>query len=471
MDEAHCDVLVIGAGPAGSACASVLASAGLAVTLVDQHHFPRDKVCGDALIPDAIAALRRLGLLDRVMAEACRPAQVRCVAPSGRHADFDAALAVLPRRRLDALLLEEAIGRGARFLPGLRFVGTVEARQGEAGGAGEVQAGKAQASKAQASKAQASEAQAGEARASEARAREALVQGGYFQQGTHPVAIRAYYTVLATGASAAALHAAGMMTRRAASAMAARIYVQVEKAQDDHAGGALTGALQVVWRKDLSPGYGWIFPGPQGIFNLGVGTFQDHRRAGRERPNLRTMLDTFLAQNRGAQRLLEKGRVLGPLKGAPLRSTLGGARWWRPGLLVCGEAAGSTYDFTGEGIGKALETGMLAAQSLLAGLKDCAPAGAAFEKSAGRVGDRWHADDPGALYAHELAQLRARFALYERGNLINRKPWIAEVLVRLAQASPRLRAQMGLLLEERITPDALLSASGLVRLMWARDVA
>ncbi|NWG76564.1 MAG: FAD-dependent monooxygenase, partial [Rubrivivax sp.] len=53
-----CDVLVIGAGPAGSACAQALAEGGVDVVLADQHVFPRDKVCGDGLIPDAHAALK-----------------------------------------------------------------------------------------------------------------------------------------------------------------------------------------------------------------------------------------------------------------------------------------------------------------------------------------------------------------------------------------------------------------------------
>jgi 2-polyprenyl-6-methoxyphenol hydroxylase-like FAD-dependent oxidoreductase len=65
-----CDVIVVGAGPAGSACAQMLARGGLHRVLVDQHDFPRDKVCGDGLIPDAHAALRRLGVHDEVMAQA-----------------------------------------------------------------------------------------------------------------------------------------------------------------------------------------------------------------------------------------------------------------------------------------------------------------------------------------------------------------------------------------------------------------
>lgn len=56
------NVLVIGAGPAGSAAAWALARAGLRVALVDQQSIPRDKVCGDALIPDALGAIDDMGL-------------------------------------------------------------------------------------------------------------------------------------------------------------------------------------------------------------------------------------------------------------------------------------------------------------------------------------------------------------------------------------------------------------------------
>ncbi len=60
-DKPGCEVLIIGAGPAGSACARTLARAGLSVLLVDQHPPGRDKTCGDGLIPDAHKALARLG--------------------------------------------------------------------------------------------------------------------------------------------------------------------------------------------------------------------------------------------------------------------------------------------------------------------------------------------------------------------------------------------------------------------------
>ena len=72
---AACQVLIIGAGPAGSAAARWLARAGLDVVMVDQHPLGRDKVCGDGLIPDAHQALERLGLLDRRTSRAASAAR------------------------------------------------------------------------------------------------------------------------------------------------------------------------------------------------------------------------------------------------------------------------------------------------------------------------------------------------------------------------------------------------------------
>ena len=83
--------------------------------------------------------------------------------------------------------------------------------------------------------------------------------------------------------------------------------------------------------------------------------------------NLREVMQDFTRIYAPARELMAGGTPLGPMKGAPLRCTLEGARYTRPGLMVIGEAAGSTYSFSGEGIGKALETGILAAEAVVDG--------------------------------------------------------------------------------------------------------
>src|SRR6185295_2388314 len=117
---------IVGAGPAGSAAAIMLARAGLDVVLVDQHSFPRDKVCGDGLIPDAHNALRKLGLLDAVMALAQPSSHVGCIGPRGGRVDVPGTLAVLPRRELDLILCRGAAHAGARMFAPLRFAAPIE---------------------------------------------------------------------------------------------------------------------------------------------------------------------------------------------------------------------------------------------------------------------------------------------------------------------------------------------------------
>ena len=111
----HCEVLVVGAGPAGSACAQVLCQAGVQTLLVDAADFPRDKTCGDGLIPDAHAAFERLGVYEEVMAQAQTIGCVRCVGPTGRHVDIPGTLAVLPRMALDHILVRAAQRAGAQL--------------------------------------------------------------------------------------------------------------------------------------------------------------------------------------------------------------------------------------------------------------------------------------------------------------------------------------------------------------------
>lgn len=394
-----CDVLVVGAGPAGSAAAITLARAGLDVVLVDAQAFPRDKVCGDGLIPDAHQALRKLGVLDEVMREAQASRHVRCVGPRGGRVDVPGTLAVLPRKQLDMILCRAAVAAGARMHAPLRFVAPIEA--------------------------------------------DGAVVGATLEHGGATRALRARWLVLASGAVPQALIAAGMSTRQTPSGVALRGYVKND---------AMVGRidkLDIVWHRALAPGYGWIFPCRDGVFNVGVGISDSHSVArgdklAKRELNLRHMMEAFQRVYAPARELMQGGTLLGPMKGAPLRCTLWGARYTRPGLLVAGEAAGSTYSFTGEGIGKAMETGMLAAEAVLA-----------------------HRDDDAAARAHYEAQLQTlkpRFDLYERANRVNRHPWLADLVIWRAARSDSVLRRMAGVLNETSNPGNLVSAKGLLRL-------
>jgi len=405
----RCDVLVVGAGPAGSACAQWLARAGVDVVLVDQHDFPRDKTCGDGLIPDAHHALARLGVLDEVMAVARQLSAMSCIGPRGGRVDVPGTLAMLPRRELDDIVCRAAVRAGAKLHTPWRFEAPLQ--DGE------------------------------------------LVVGARLKQGEQHAEVRARWVVLATGAGVQAIEAAGMCTRRAPSGFALRAYVRndamVERIR----------TLEVVWDKRTAPGYGWIFPAPGGLFNIGVGIGNTNAAADRTTAkmkdvNLRRVFDTFCEFYEPARELMRTGTMEGGLKGAPLRFSLDGARYSRPGLLVTGEAAGSTYAFTGEGIGKAFETGLMAAEALLGG---------GGKGEAVPAGDAPHVR---GAYAAALAALKPRFDLYDRANQINAHPWLADLVIWRARRSPRLLRKMSGVLEETSNPGNLVSLRGLWKVFF-----
>ncbi|MGZ5236380.1 MAG: NAD(P)/FAD-dependent oxidoreductase [Caldimonas sp.] len=417
----QCDVLVVGAGPAGSAAAQLLARAGRDVVLIDQHAFPRDKVCGDGLIPDAHRALARLGVLEQVLAEARSATTLGCIAPRGGRIDVPGSLAVLPRKRLDEIVCRAAVAAGTRMFAPLRFVAPLREAVPAPG--------------------------SDRADGSDEGATAGRVVGATLSQGEARREIRAKWVVLASGAQPQATIAAGMCERRTPSAIALRGYVR------NAAMTARITSLEVVWHKRLSPGYGWIFPCADGVFNIGVGVARsDHDGGGRHATkhlNLREVFAAFKDVYRPARDLVEGGQWQAEageeLKGAPLRCSLEGARLAAPGLLVTGEAAGSTYAFTGEGIDKAMETAMHAAEAILASDDDRTAR---------------------ADYAARVLTLKPRFDMYEQANRANAHPWLMDLLVWSARRSPRRVQRMAGVLEETHIPTDAVTVRGVLRRLF-----
>jgi geranylgeranyl reductase family protein len=318
------DVLVVGAGPAGSVTALVLARGGARVALVDKAAFPRDKACGDLIGPRGVQLLYELKL---DVPEATRVSDMLVVGPTGNRVRLPAAAGrtypgygiVVPRSLFDATLQRAAIDAGAEFIDG---------------------------------------------RADTPIREEDRLDGFVLSTRTR---VRADVIVGADGATSRVAEVARLMDPdRVLWGFAVRTYRE-ETVELPHI---------IVWTPvagSAFPGYGWVFPGGEDRVNvgLGVGVLADRtagRRAARD-------LDAFLAH---ATRL----GVLGHRAPAQSRKTptLGG--WLKLGLvgttpacdrvLLVGDAAGLVNPLQGEGIAQAMGSGRAAAEAILGGIDHAA---------------------------------------------------------------------------------------------------
>ncbi len=376
------DIIIVGAGPAGCAAARTLAQAGWRVGLFDKAQFPREKTCGDALIPDAHLALDKLGLRERVE-QICYPSSaLRLISFNGSEVAVRGKTASTPRIRLDAVLLEAAQESGAIFHPTCDFQSVRD------------------------------------------------VQGQHyevvFSKDKERVTLRAPWLLLATGANVTPLAQVGLLDRAEPSSFAVRQYVRNPRLAQQ------VTELVFILDHSVRGGYGWVFPGPDGVFNIGIGYFGSSQKHSR----IRQDYAEFIKHQSLVKDLLSDGELVSTLKGAPLRTGLSGSRFADGGILATGECVGTTFPLTGEGIGKALETGIMAAEHLIA------------HAAQGR-------DAVSSTYIASMTALKPKFAAYRKAELLLRWPWLADILVAKASRNNYVRERLEVLFNEHLDPSKL----------------
>lgn len=387
------DVLVIGAGPAGSAAARSLAQAGHEVVVIDQQAFPRDKVCGDALIADALGALATLGLDRDVRNESWAGDELRVYAPAGRHVSLAGEYASLPRERFDAILLDGALRAGATF---------VHATVMSALGDGD--------------------------RVTGVRVKARGAEGE----------LHARFTILATGANVTVLQAFGLPAPGKPDAVAGRAYFQASQECADS-----VRCLTIAYDRRWSPGYGWIFPAPGNRFNVGVGLFGGAAAQGA----LRRFFESFCRSFPLARQVIDASTLIREFRGAPIRSGLSAQSFGRRGLVGVGEAVATTYSATGEGIGKAMESGLLAAEMISDALRGA--------RDAARVHDD---------YRDEFRRrFVARYRAYRTAQRWASSPAMLNLLAWRSHAGSFVQRELEAVVAERGDASALFSTAGLIR--------
>ena len=326
--EKTADVIVAGAGPAGSAAAITLAAAGARVLVLDRAHFPREKTCGDGLTAKCLPLLRQLGVLEAFLN------QCQMVSPGYRLFFSDGSevvfrshdpqavpvVCMMTRRAFDALLLEKALSA-----PSVRFEAGWKVTGYQVRGTGQV-----------------------------------IVSA---RHGNRQQSWQARLVIDACGAHSplARQHDRRPPTGEA-SALAWRGYFEQVHGLD--------GLVEFYFDRDILPGYLWIFPTSASTANVGCGSLE--QVVARRGLDWRSILDYFVHRHPQAAARLRHARLCGAISGGriplavhPRRSRVSA------GYLRVGDAAAFCDPITAEGIYYALESGVLAgrvaAEALAAG--------------------------------------------------------------------------------------------------------
>lgn len=326
------DVIVVGAGPAGSTTAYHLAQSGLDVLLLEKTAFPREKVCGDGFTPRAVKQILAMGIDPDPADGWIRNQGLRIIGGGMRLelpwpdlASFPDYGLVRTREDFDEILARQAQKAGARLHEHTAVTGPVLDALGRIVGVS------ARTSDADGARGDEVEYRAPLVVAADGNSTRLSLSMGLRKRDDRPmgVAVRTYYT------------------------------------SPRHADDWLESWLEL-WDGDrLLPGYGWIFGVGDGTVNAGLGILNSSSAFGKVdyKDLLRRWLDTtpeewgFREENRTQ-----------PIRGAALPMGFNRTPHYTRGLVLVGDAGGMVNPFNGEGIAYAMESGAMAAETIVQAL-------------------------------------------------------------------------------------------------------
>jgi geranylgeranyl reductase family protein len=319
------DVIVVGAGPAGSATAHHLARAGHDVLLLEKTSVPREKVCGDGLTPRAVRSLVSMGIDTSEQAGWLHNKGLRIIGggmrleiPWPELASYPAYGLVRPRSDFDDLLARQAVKSGAVLRENTTVTGPVLDKAGR-------------------------------------------ITGVTTKGENGPVTYSAPLVVAADGNSSRLSLAMGLEKRDdRPMGVAVRTYYRSPRHDDDW----LESWLELWDRGDdgkerLLPGYGWIFGVGDGTSNVGLGILNTSTAWGKV--DYKDLLKRWLDQTPEEWGFRDENRTQ-PVRGAALPMGFNRQPHYANGMLLVGDSGGMVNPFNGEGIAYAMESGEIAAQ-------------------------------------------------------------------------------------------------------------
>jgi geranylgeranyl reductase family protein len=357
------DVIVVGAGPGGSAAAYHMAAHGLRVVLLEKTEFPREKVCGDGLTPRAVKQLVKMGVSTDPETGWLHNKGLRVIG-GGVRLELDwPELASFPnygltRTRLDFdhLLAKRAVEAGVELKTNHNVTGPVLDDAGR-------------------------------------------VIGVTATHGGEKVTVHAPLVIAADGVSGRFALSLGLAKRedRPIGVAVRRYYHSPHRHDDDYLESWLELRSSEGGDK-LLPGYGWIFGMGDGRVNVGLGVLNSSVAFGKT--NYRQLLVDWLGATPDEWSMNDEAHAAGPILGAALPMGFNRVPHYTRGTLLVGDTGGMVNPFNGEGIAYAMESGELAAEIAVQAL--ARPVGPERER---------------ALHAYS-AELKARYGGYYRlGNV------------------------------------------------------